>query len=346
MGKYSLDAFEVHPLIKLRPAMAAPQKSRYRLLELNQAELEPLNGELLTPPPVGGGTVIVQLNMEKNTDIADACGFVRRMGCCYEGGKLLAGVVVKEAGFSGAALNQLAQAYSQAFEAAFLLAEPGTEAAEACSRLGIGFGLWLPLERGILPLRRSIGQNNLSRNWEKYPVFLSAGRQMTEEEVDAARRWHADGADVPAVLGPRMTLRRMMFPRDLTAGGPLPMRMWWQNLGSAPLYRDAEICLELYDGKDRFPIRISGGTFRPGVGDSTFNDVARLPEAQGTFDLRCGLRGHGGMLRLAMDAPEEEGMYTVGKVTLDSTARPYLATMWEETYADGYYPLEDPAQPE
>ena len=47
-----------------------------------------------------------------------------------------------------------------------------------------------------------------------------------------------------------------------------------------------------------------------------------------------------------MEAQEDDGLYRVGDVTLDDASRPYLATMWEEQYADGYYPLEDPAQPE
>lgn len=345
MGKYSLDAFEKHPLVKLRPVMTEPEPDAYQLLELCQAELEPAAGVLL-PPPVREGKVILRLKAAENADIDDACGFVRRMGCCYEGGNRILGVVMTEGVFSGTDLNRLVQAYRQGFENTFLLAEPGTALAEICSRTGVGFGLWLPLERGILPLRRCVAQSNLARNWERFPVYSHAGRSMTAEELEAARRWHASGADIPATLGPGMTLRRMMFPRDLTAGGPMPLRMWWQNLGNAPMYRDVEICLELHDGKDRFPIWIPDALLRPGMGDSTFNTTAQLPDIRGNFTLRCGLRCRDAMLKLAMDAPEEDGMYAVGTLALDDVARPYLATMWEEHYADGYYPLEDPAQPE
>lgn len=346
MGKYSLDAFEVYPLVKLRPVVADAEPNAYQLLELYQSELEPETGDLLMPPRVEADNVILRLNFAENTDIADACGFIRRMGFCYEGGKLLAGVVMTESGFSGVEQNQLVQAYRQGFEDTDLLAEPGTVLAENCIRAGVKFGLWLTLDRGILNLRRRIGQNRLARNWENCPVYIWVGREMTAEELDAARRWHASSADVPAILGPRMTLRRMMFPRDLTSGGPMPLRMWWQNMGNAPVYRDVEICLELCGAEERFPVLLPNAGFRPGVGDSTVNVTAVLPEIQGTFTLRCGLRSRGKMLKLAIEAPEEEGMYTLGQVTLDDTARPYLATMWEETYADGYYPLEDPAQPE
>ena len=346
MGKYSIDAFEVHPLTKLRPVMTPPEETACRMLELSQRALEPQNGELLTPPDIGEGEVLLRLTLSEQGDIADACGFIRRMGFCYEGGKALAGVVMTEGPFSGAVLDQLVQAYAQGFENTFLLTEPGTALAGCCTRMGVRFGLWLELDRGILPLRREIARSGLARNWERLPVYIASGRELTPEEGDAAHRWHASGANVPALLGPRMTLRRLMFPRDLTAGGPMPLRMWWQNLGSAPMYRDVEICLELYDGKERFPIGVPDAMFRPGMGDSTVNTTACLPKICGTFDLRCGLRSRGKLLKLNMEAPEQEGMYTIGQVTVDDVPRPWLASMWEETYADGYYPLEDPAQPE
>lgn len=346
MGKYSLDAFEVYPLVKLRPVVAEPEADAYQLLELYQSEMEPTTGALWMPPSVEGGKVILRLKFAEHADIADACGFIRRMGFCYEGGKLLSGVVMTAGAFAGTALDQLVQAYRQGFEDTYLLAEPGTALAESCRRAGVKFGLWLPLDRGVLKLRRCIGQENLARNWEKCPVYIWAGREMTAEEVDAARRWHASGADIPAILGSRMALRRLMFPRDLTSGGPLPLRMWWQNVGNAPMYRDVEICLELCGAEERFPIRLPDAGFRPGVGDSTVNMTATLPEIQGTFTLRCGLHFQGKMLKLAIEEPEEDGMYALGQVTLDNAERPYLATIWEETYADGYYPLEDPAQPE
>ena len=346
MGKYSIDAFEVHPLVKLRPLVTKPEEHAYQLLELHQSELEPGSGAFLAPPAAEGEQVVLLLHLDEKQDLTDACGFIRRMGRCYEGGKALAGVVVTGGAFAGAILDQLVQAYRQGFENTFLLAEPGTALAECCARMGVPFGLWLELDRGILPLRRETARSGLARNWEKYPVYIHSGRELTPEERDAAHRWHASGADVPALLGPRMTLRRLMFPRDLTAGGPMPLRLWWQNLGTAPMYREAEVCLELHDGEERFPIGVPEAMFRPGMGDSTVNTTARLPEVCGTFDLRCGLRSRGKMWKLCMEAPEEDGMYTVGQVTLDDVPRPWLAAMWEENYADGYYPLEDPAQPE
>ena len=86
---------------------------------------------------------------------------------------------------------------------------------------------------------------------------------------------------------------------------------------------------------------------RPSLGDTTFNTTALLPRIPcGTYSLWVGLESDGGSLPLAMDASMKNGLYQIGEITLDDVPRPYLSTMWEDQYADGYYPLEDPAQPE
>ena len=345
MGKYSIDAFEVHPLVKLRPVTTKPGATSFRLLELRQAELEKV--ELLAPPAVVGDQVILLLHLDEKRDLSDACGFIRRMGSCYNGGKGFAAVVMAMGAFDGVAREQLVKAYAQGFDETSLLAEPGTGVAEICRRMGVPFGLWLELDRGILPLRRSIGQENLARIWENYPVYLRAGRELTEEALDAARRWHISGADVALPYGGWMTLRRMMFPKGLTAGGFMPLRLWWQNIGTAPIYETVQLQMELRCVDKRYEIEVPAILECPGVGDSTMNLLAELPEVPcGTYELWIGLKAGEKSLPLAMEAQEDKGMYHVGQVALDDVSRPYLATMWEEQYADGYYPLEDPAQPE
>lgn len=345
MGKYSLDAFEVHPLVKLRPSVVTPEPGCYQLLELSRRELEAESG-MLPPPKIGEGRVLLGLRWDPEDDISDACGFIRRMGSCYDGGKNLAGVVLDSGTFTGSALEQLVRAYSQGFESAFLLAQPGTEVMEICRKEEISTGLWLPLSEGILNLRRSIAQSHLARNWEKYPVYLYAEGELSNQELDAGRRWHVSGANVMAPLGPQMTLRRMMFPRDLSSGGIMPLRLWWQNIGTAPVYEETRVRLVLQNEKEQYAVTVPGA-MKPGLGDTTFNTTARLPQVPcGAYSLWVGLETGKEKLPLAMDAPMENGLYRIGEITLDDVPRPYLETMWADQYADGYYPLEDPAQPE
>lgn len=346
MGQYALDAFEQYPLTKLRPVMTAPGRSRCQLLELSWAALEPEPGILLPPPEIGDGTVLLP-RLDTGRDLPEACGFIRRLGRSCGGGSALAGVVMTAGRFTGAALEELVKAYRQGFEKTFLLAQPGTELMSLCRRRDIRPGLWLPLGEGILPLRRRIAQGNLERVWRDRPVYVCAGRPLTPEELDAARGWHSSGADSAACLGPRMTLRRMMFPRDMTTGGAFPLRMWWQNIGTAPVYHETHSRLELRGECGRFSVSMSGWIGRPGLGDSMLNTTARLPSVPcGTYSLWCGLEAGGRLLPLAMEAEEDNGMYRIGQLTLDAVPRPYLDTLWETRYADGYYPLEDPAEPE
>ena len=143
MGKYSIDAFEQHPLCKIRPRVAPMTDSAYRLMNLSWRAMEPEDGELLTPPDVGEGRMILRLDLDKSSDAADACGFIRRMGRCYQGGKGLAGVMVSAGSCSAAELLQIAQAYAQGFENTFLLTEPGTALMDACCAQHIKTGLWL-----------------------------------------------------------------------------------------------------------------------------------------------------------------------------------------------------------
>jgi len=347
MGKYSIDAFEQYPLVKIRPKVTKAAASGYRLVTLSWAALEPDDGQLLAPEEIGEGTVILQLNLDRPGDVADACGFVRRMGSFYRGGEDLAGVVLSAGNYSSIGLGQLVQAYAQGFESAFLLAEPGTELMAVCRKQQIKTGLWLNLDRGILNLRRAIAESNLQKTWRDAPVYLYASADLTEEQLDAAVRWHASGVNVAAPVGPFMTLRRMMFPEGLTSGGLMPLRLWWQNIGTAPIYSAAEVKLELRREGACYGIPVPDVLNQPDLGDSTLNFTAQLPEvACGSYGLWCGLKVGRQFLPLAMEAAEDGGMYRVGDVTLDAESRPYLETMWEEQYADGYYPLEDPAQPD
>lgn len=347
MGKYSIDAFEQYPLVKIRPKVTQAAASCYRLVSLSWAQLEPEDGQLLSPGAPGGGTVILQLNLDRPGDVADACGFVRRMGSFYQGGKDFAGVLLSAGNYTSAALGQLVQAYAQGFESTFLLAEPGTELMAACCKQQIKTGLWLDLNRGILNLRRAVAESNLQKTWREAPVYLYASEDLNGAELDAAVRWHASGVNLAAPVGPFMTLRRMMFPEGLTAGGLMPLRLWWQNIGTAPIYKAVEVKLELRSRDACYAISVPGVLEQPDIGDSTLNLTARLPKtACGSYSLWCGLKVGQQFLPLAMEATEDDGMYHVGDVTLDDQSRPYLETMWEEQYADGYYPLEDPAQPD
>lgn len=341
MGKYSIDAFEQHALVKLRPQSVPMPCKNYVLISLRQSAQD-------TPClPQTASPLLLQIILDAAKDLQETAAFIRHVGMQYCGGAALSGVVVDHGTFSGAALHELAAAYIQGFESTVLLSRPDSVFTSVLVQNGAAPGLWLDMSCGILPLRLAVAEHNLQRTWRDRPVYVYNDSPLNEAQLDAAVRWHACGANFPASLGPQLTLRRVMFPQGLTSGGPMPLRMWWQNIGTSPLYQPAEVRLELRCETSTARIVLDGLLSDCPVGDTMLNTTADLPQLPaGEYELWCGLFAKGQPLSVAIDAPCCDGMYPIGALNLDDNPRPYLADMWLQQYADGYYPLEDPAQPE
>lgn len=102
MGKYSLDAFETHPLVKLRPPMAAPGDTSFTLIS-SPAEARG-NGPFVLRPELPGGPDA-------------ACAALAQMACIPSGNVRPDAVVASGCGFPEAALPAIAKAYLQGFPA-------------------------------------------------------------------------------------------------------------------------------------------------------------------------------------------------------------------------------------
>lgn len=327
MGKYSLDAFETHPLVKLRPPMAAPGDTSFTLIS-SPADARG-NGPFVLRPELPGGPDA-------------ACAALAQMACIHSGNVRPDAVVASGCGFPEAALPAIAKAYLQGFPGIPLLSAPD----DPLMAYLPDAGLWLEPDWGILPLRLAIARNRLERRWRQHPVYARTASPLTEEVRQALARWHCTACNMPGPWGPQMALRRMMFPRDLTAGAEAPFRMWWQNLGTAPLYGPAKALLFLEKNGRLFPLT-GNMPVECHLGDTTCNPLLTLPELpDGEYALLCALEFGGKRLPLSMKVPNRDGLYSIGAVHLDHIPRPYLRTMWQAQYADGYYPLEDPAAPE
>lgn len=327
MGKYALDAFEAHPLTKLRPPMAAPGSSSFTLVSA-PAEIQGDSPALLRPA--------------LPDSLETACALLARMAETLPHSPKPIAVAATGRSFPEEALPRLAQAYIQSFPGMALLAAPDDPLMPHLPEAG----LWLEADRGILPLRLAIARNHLERRWRQHPVYAWTEQPLTEEVLQALTRWHCTACNLPGPFGPQMTLRRLMFPRALTAGAQAPFRMWWQNLGTAPIYGPAAALLVLEKDGTRFPLD-GDAPIECRLGDATCNPTLTLPDLpDGEYPLLCALEADGRRLPLSMEVPSKDGLYTVGTVRLDHTPRPYLQTMWQAQYADGYYPLEDPAAPE
>src|SRR5450432_230340 len=106
--------------------------------------------------------------------------------------------------------------------------------------------------------------------WRTGPVSLeSCGTPLAWQKwgfdlkpiLEQALRWHSSTINIKSTaipeewkaqflefqkqLGYRFVLRRFEHPAEVAAGGTLEVKMWWQNTGVAPPYRNHQLALEL-----------------------------------------------------------------------------------------------------
>ena len=106
--------------------------------------------------------------------------------------------------------------------------------------------------------------------WRTGPVSLeSCGTPLAWKQwgfelkpiLEQALRWHASTINIKSTaipqewkaqftefqkqLGYRFVLRRLEHPSQVQAGSPMAVKMWWQNGGVAPPYRDFQLAIEL-----------------------------------------------------------------------------------------------------
>jgi len=179
--------------------------------------------------------------------------------------------------------------------------------------------------------------------WRAGPVSLeSCGTPLSWKQwgfdlkpiLDQALRWHASTINIKSTsipvewksqfiefekrLGYRFALRRFEHSKEVHAGSMLPIKMWWQNLGVAPPYRDYELALE----------------FR----SATASAVTTLK-----CDLRKWLPGDAVWAgTIPVDAALAAGHYQVRVAILDpNTRRPAIHLAIAGRQPDGWYALSE-----
>ncbi|AUX25651.1 uncharacterized protein SOCEGT47_062000 [Sorangium cellulosum] len=187
--------------------------------------------------------------------------------------------------------------------------------------------------------------------WRRRPVsletcgvvgdWLAAGWDI-DYILEQALAWHASTINVKSSaippewkgkfddfarrLGYRLVLRRLEHPKEVKAGGPMRLKLWWQNAGVAPVYRPYALTLELRAagaaGAVELPLDVR--TLLPG--DATWEGEVRSPAglAPGTYALRLALvdpRTRAPAIRLAIEGREPDGWYRLGTIEVEAAER-------------------------
>lgn len=214
---------------------------------------------------------------------------------------------------------------------------------------GEPFALLLtPDEDGWLNTAQRLAECGLQRHWETAPVYARLQSPPDAEKREQLRFWHVRAASQEAGLDADLRLRRATFPKQISSQGWLPLRLWFDNAGPSPLYGTHRLWLRFTrNGESReISLHHQPNVFQK-TGDIVYNEIARLPELPlGDIRVQISLRGPGGAVPLNASLPAENGWYTLGSPAADSLPRPHYKTLWDTWYPDGYYPLEDPKEPQ
>jgi len=157
----------------------------------------------------------------------------------------------------------------------------------------------------------------------------------------------------PELWGPPAgNIRRdIHHPSVISSGGALPLRLWMTNVGNAPCYQQANLCLRLsgkggVTGKSDIKTQFNACGWSPG--DSIYNEILNVPVVKtGMYDLELGIFTSRSEIPLALAAENRsnDGYYSLSEIEADDAPRPEMFNAWDEVYPDGYYPLEDPKAP-
>jgi hypothetical protein len=153
--------------------------------------------------------------------------------------------------------------------------------------------------------------------------------------LDQALRWHASTINIKSTaippewreqfaefqkrIGYRFALRRFEHPREARAGSMVPVKMWWQNTGVAPVYRDYALTLEFRSERASARSIVPADVRKWLPGDSVYEGSVYLDSAlaPGKYRIRVALldpRTAAPAIQLAMDGRQPDGWYDVSEI--------------------------------
>src|SRR5438067_3375212 len=152
--------------------------------------------------------------------------------------------------------------------------------------------------------------------WQHKPVslevcFTVAGWKERGYDVDyildQALRWHVTSVNIKSSpipsewksqfesfqkkMGYRLILRRLEYPKTVSAGSMMPIHMWWLNAGVAPIYREYQLAMELKSASASAVMRVPAKLKEWLPGDEVVDRSLYVPEnlAPGTYSVRIAM---------------------------------------------------------
>ncbi len=321
MGKYSLESYEQYQTLVIRPRALPAAPDNRACGQVNFASSDEARGDL--------SRTVIRLNGTER--IGGMCD-KSPLGLLIPPGRL---DMLEEVSARGSCLA--------------LLHAQDTDSLCRADALGLPAAMLLDLSQGTrLDTAQHLAHKGLGDRWRRQPVFAEIQGDVSEALREDLLRWHVCAANANLGLGCDLRLRRVTCPARISGGGALPLRLWFDNRGSAPLYGKVSLVIRLSASGQAHDIVLDNppAVFQK-LGDCVYNEILRLPMMPpGTYGLSLALMTAAGEpFHLNIDADSSEGFYVLGQVDVDDRPRPEMFSIWDHYYPEGYYPLEDPAQP-
>jgi hypothetical protein len=377
MGKYALENYSPYDTYIIRPKPLPYSKEmagrgQVTFLDYSWDELEKERGiyeidkiHKAIDSTVNPVLVLRQTAPSWLKDASEECfsKLIRRVGSSLRDEKFLVGVIITSAGRAPVVWD----AYLEAFEHIPVLADiHDRDLINYLKEKGVTFGLIVACdEKNWLDCCEAFARYRLQHTWEKAPVLLQvmeaanaadAADAATTNATDAAAgehvsrealRWHAGYSNISMDLGFKFYLRRIHYPKKVSSKGALPIRFWFVNNGSAPCYMDFILKIKLKKDCQEYIINLNIDKKVWQLGDITHNEIVQLPNMEpGTYTLSTGVFFEKDTaMKLYIEMREDRGFYELGMLEVDTQNRDDLFHIWNDFYPDGYYPLEDPKEP-
>lgn len=322
MEKYTLEAFERYPMVRCRPEETRdvePDRFVFRTVSAPEAEKQ--------------GRFLLEVRRESLQQMAALCSLPQAVGFTIVPG-------ASDDAFLETAVRAMG-------EKRYIVPVSDCAQIRWAGEKGVLGGLLVEIRDNPLDACEQMAVQELQKMYRKVPVFVrNCGTGHSEAY---ARQWHASMVEnMPGTCaGWRIALRRITYPRAVTSGGFAPMRFWWTNRGPAFVHEQTSVRLRLRMGQETIGLPLADSPDHIGLGDRVYNEIVRMPDLPpGTYAMEYGLFGENGdSLMLCHAGRSGDGYYPAGMLCVDDIPRPEYEHIWDDYYADGYYPLVDPPVP-
>lgn len=361
MGKYALENYEKYPTTIIRPRLLKTMEETQRrslitIVEVAWRTIEATRGvynlSLLEEMLRSYEHAVLILNLDTpnwlDIDAQDyAATFIRRVGSYIDGTKVLHGVVIKMMNNSS---KEIWSAYADSFTKTTLYCDLfHPELIHYFQNNSGNIGLYVSAsEDEFISCCEQFARLKLNEFWMKGPVLLDVQDDHLGPLLhNESRRWHVSYSNKVDALGYHFELRRVTYPTKIGAGGHLPLRFWFVNIGTSKPYRLFQLKIMLRKGQSSYSINLNAETEKWLVGDIIHNEIVEIPKLEsGKYGLSAGLfYSDGSFISLNIDCTEQQGYYELGEIELDEWSENLFEDIWNDYYPEGYYPLEDPALP-